>query len=51
MSVEIGPKASISVARGQTWQGHASCLKKIQLVGSSEVAISLHQCSGSPVVG
>ena len=51
MSVEIGPKAYISVARGQTWQGHASCLKKTQLVGSSEVPTSLHQCSGSPAVG
>ena len=25
------------VARGQTWQGHASCLKQIQLAGSLEV--------------
>ena len=49
MSVEIGPKACISVTRGQTWQGHASCLKKI--IGSSEVPTSLHQCSGSPAVG
>ena len=48
MSVEIGRKACISVARGQTWQGHASCLKKTQLVGSLEVPTSLHQCSGSP---
>ena len=32
MSVEIGPKACIFVARGQTWQGYASCLKKTQLV-------------------
>ena len=37
MSVEIGPKACISVACGQTWQGHAFCLKKTQLVGSLEV--------------
>ena len=28
MSVEISLKACISVAHGQTWQGHASCLKK-----------------------
>ena len=51
MSVEIGPKACISVTRGQMWQGHASCLKKTQLVGSLEVQTSLHQCSGSPAVG
>ena len=51
MSIEIGPKACISVARGQTWQGHASCLKKNQLVDSLEVPTSLHQFSGSPVVG
>ena len=51
MLVEIGPKACISVARGQTWQGHASCLKKTQLVGSLEVPTSLHQCSESPAVG
>ena len=51
MSVEIGPKLCISVARGQTWQGHASSLKKTQLVGSSEVPTSLHQCSGSSAVG
>ena len=50
MSVEIGPEACILVARRQTWQGHASCLK-IQLVGSLEVPTSLHQCSGSPAVG
>ena len=49
MSVEIGPKACISVARGHMWQGHASCLKKTKLVGSSEVSTSLNQCSGSPV--
>ena len=47
MLVEIGPKVCISVARGQTWQGHASCLKKTQLVGSLVVSTSLHQCSGS----
>ena len=51
MSVEIGPKACISVARGQTWQGQASSLKKTQLVGSWEVPTSLHQWSWSPVVG
>ena len=51
MSVEIGPKACILVARGQTWQGHASCLKKTQLVGSLVVTTSLHQCSVSPAVG
>ena len=51
MSVEIGPKACISVARGQTWQGHASYLKKTQLVGSLVVPTFLHQRSGSPVVG
>ena len=51
MSVEIGPKACTLVACGQTWQGHASYLKKTQLIGSWEVPISLHQCSGSPVVG
>ena len=51
MSVEIGPKSYTLVACGQTWQGHASCLKKTQLVGSLEVLTSLHQCSGSPVVG
>ena len=51
MSVEIGPKMCISVARGQTWQGYASCLKKTQLVGSLVVPTSLHQYSGSPVVG
>ena len=28
-----------------------SCLKKNQLVGSSEVPTSLHQCSGSPAAG
>ena len=50
MSVEIGPKACISVARGQMWQDHASCLKKTQLVGSLKVPASLHQCSGSPAV-
>ena len=50
MSVEIGPKACISVARGQTWQGHTSCLKKTQLVGSLVAPTSLHQCSGSPAV-
>ena len=49
--MEIGPKAYTLVAREQTWQGHASCLKKNQLVGSLEVPTSLHQCSGSPVVG
>ena len=51
MLVKIDPKVCISVARGQTWQGHASCLKKTQLVGSLEVPTSLHQCSGSPTVG
>ena len=51
MSVKISPKACILVARGQTWQGHAFCLKKSQLVGSLEVPTSLHQCSGPPVVG
>ena len=49
MSMEIGPKVCISVAHGQTWQGHASCLKKT--VGSSEVPTSLQQCSGSDAVG
>ena len=51
MSMEIGPKACISVARGQTWQGHASCLNKTQLVGSLIVPTFLHQCNGSPAVG
>ena len=51
MSVEINPKAHMLVARGQTWQDHASCLKKTQLVGSLKVPTFLHQCSGSPVVG
>ena len=51
MSVEIVPKACILVARGQTWQNHASWLKKTQLVDSLEVPTSLHQCSGSAVVG
>ena len=51
MSVEIGPKVCILVAREQTWQGQASCLKKTQLVDSLEVPTSLHQCSGSPAVG
>ena len=51
MSVEIGRKACISVARGQTWQGHASCLKKTQLVGNLVAPTSLHQCSESPAVG
>ena len=51
MSVEIGPKACILVAREQTWQGHASCLKKTQLVDSLEVPISLHHCIGSPAIG
>ena len=50
MSVEIGPKAYILVACEQTWQGHASCFKKIQLVSSLEVPTSLNQCNGSPVV-
>ena len=40
MLVEIGLKACISVAHIQTWQGHASCLKKTQLVGSLEVPTS-----------
>ena len=43
MLVEIGTKACTSVTRGQTWQGHASCLKKTQLIDSSKVATSLHQ--------
>ena len=51
MLMEIGPKACILVARGQTWQGHASCLKKNQLVDSLEVPTFLRQCSGFPVVG
>ena len=51
MSVEISPKACILVACGQMWQGHASCLKKTQLIDSLEVPTSLHQCSGSPAVG
>ena len=51
MSMEIGPKACTLVARGQTWQDHASCLKKTQLVSSLEVPTSLHQCSESPAVG
>ena len=51
MLIEIGLKACILVARGQTWQDHVSCLKKTQLVGSLEVPTSLHRCSGSPVVG
>ena len=42
MSVEIGPKAYTLVARGQTWQGHASCLRKNQLVGSLEVTTSVN---------
>ena len=46
MSVEIGPKACISVTRGQTWQDHSSCLKRTQLVDSSEVPTSLHQSVG-----
>ena len=50
MSVKIGPKACTLVARGQTWQGHASCLKKTKLVDSLEVPTSLHQCSESSVV-
>ena len=49
--VEIGPKACTLLTHGQSWQGHASCLKKTQLVGSLEVPTSLHQCSGFPVVG
>ena len=51
MSAEIGPKAYTLVTSGEMWQGHAFCLKKTQLVGSLEVPISLHQCSGSPVIG
>ena len=50
MSMEISPKAYTLVARAQTRQGHASCLKKTQLVSSLEVPTSLHMCSGSPVV-
>ena len=49
--VEIGPKACILVVCGQTWQGHAFCLKKTQLVDSLEVPTSLHHCSGSTLVG
>ena len=48
---QIGPKAYTLVTSGEMWQGHAFCLKKTQLVGSLEVPISLHQCSGSPVIG
>ena len=48
--VDIGPKACTLVARGQTWQGYASCLKKTQLVDSLEIPTSLQQCSGSPAV-
>ena len=51
MLLEIGLKARTLVARGQTWQGHTSCFKKTQLVGSLEVPTSLHQCSESLALG
>ena len=51
LEIDGDPKACTLVARGQTWKGHASCLKKTQLVGSSEVPTSLHQCSVSPIEG
>ena len=42
MLVTIGPKAYTLVTHEQTWQGHAFCLKKIQLVGSLEEPTSLY---------
>ena len=32
MSVKISPKFYATIARGQTWQGRASCLRKTQSV-------------------
>ena len=49
-AVLTGPH-SLAHHPSQQWQGHASCLKKTQVVGSLEVPASLDQCSGSPVVG
>ena len=48
---EIGRKGSTPVVHGETWQGHASCLRRIQLVGSFVELSFLQKCSGSTGVG
>jgi len=51
IALETDRPVSIPSARGQTWQGRASCSGLTQLVRNRESLACLKLCSGSPVVG
>ena len=48
MKLETDQQRSVLAGHGQTWEGHASCLKETQTEQSLVLLAYLQKCSGFP---